>query len=73
MLPQTLTKLLCSKSTDAFEAEAEDEAVFAAGADVEGVVLHGDRTAVVSVAEREKAADERRSAGFAAVLEVEKE
>ncbi len=73
VLAQTLPELFGAERADAVKFEAEDETVFAAGADVERVVLHGDRAAVVGVAERVERADKRRSAGWAAVFEVEKE
>lgn len=72
-LSQALSELFGAECADAVEFEAEDKAVFAACADVEGVVLQRDGAAVVSVAERKKRADERRGARFAAVLEIEKE
>ncbi len=47
--------------------------ILAADTDVEGVKLRGDGTAIVCVAEREKRTNERGSAVFAAVLEIEKQ
>ncbi len=45
--------MLGPEGAEAVEAEAEDDAVVVAGADVEGVILQGDRTAIVSVAHGE--------------------
>lgn len=62
-----------AEGADAVQAEAEYEAVFVPDADVEGVVLQGERAAVVGVADGVERADERRLARHAAVFEIEKE
>src|SRR5437868_13577612 len=69
---EILPDLFCAEGADAVEAEAEDDAVLAAEADVVAEVLHGDRAAVPSVAERPDGTDERVI--FARpVLEIEEE
>jgi len=51
-LPEVLTDLFSAEGPDAVEAKAEDDAVFAAEANVEGVVLDGNGATVEGVAER---------------------
>src|ERR1041384_1328814 len=69
---EVLPDLFCAEGADAVEAEAEDDAVFAAEADVVAEVLHGHVAAIPSVAERPDGTDER--VVFARpVLEVEEE
>src|SRR5215216_8178889 len=72
-LSKPLADLLGAEGADAVEAEAEDEAVLVAQADVEGEVLADDRAAVPGLAERDGRADERRTALPRPVLEVEEE
>ena len=69
----SLSELFGSERADAVQTKAENEAVFAADADVEGVVLHCDRAAVVSVTERVERADKRRITDGAAVFKVKKQ
>src|SRR5947209_8078782 len=69
---EALADLLGAEGADAVEAEAEDDAVLVAQADVEGEVLRGDGAAVPGAAQGDDRADERR--GLArSVLEVEEE
>lgn len=58
-LAEILADLFSAESADAVEAETEDEAVLAAKADVEGVVLDGNGAAVPSVASRHDGTDQR--------------
>ena len=69
--PQSLSVLFGAEGADAIEAEAEDDAVFFANPYIEGVVLNGERAAVVGIADRVERADERRLFGGTAVFEIE--
>ena len=51
--------LFGSEGTDAVKAEAEENVVFVADADVEAVPLDGDSAAVVSIAEGVDGRNER--------------
>src|SRR5205085_2314187 len=69
---EILPDLFCAEGADAVEAEAEDDAVLAAEADVVAEVLHGHVAAIPSVAKRPDGTDER--VVFArSVLEIEEE
>src|SRR5437660_12600815 len=59
VLAEALADLLGAEGADAVEAEAEDDAVLVAQADVEGEVLRGDGAAVPGAADRDDRGDER--------------
>ena len=59
ILPQSLPVLFGAERTDAVQAEAEDKAVLLANADVKGVILRGERAAVVCVADSDQRAYQR--------------
>src|SRR5947209_14416438 len=72
VLAEALADLLGAEGADAVEAEAEDDAVLVAQADVEAEVLRGDSAAVPGAAHRDDRADERSGLARSG-LEVEEE
>ena len=72
-LAEVLADLLGPKSTDAIEAEAEDEAVFLTQSHVEAVVLDGYCTTIPRIAKGRRRTNQRVCASSGSFLEIEKE
>ncbi len=53
-LPETLSNFFGTKGADSVQPEAEDYPVFLSNANVESVILCCDRTAIPTVADRDR-------------------